>query len=164
MTAADSASLDGARRPAILMAGSMDEPAVAADPSRKRVLVVDDDQGQLDLFSFLAAKEGFRVDSASSGAAAWAKLQSDAPDLIILDLMLPGLGGYEILRQLQAEGLGSIPVVVVSAKAMDAKAIALLKQEPNVRDFVAKPASAAAFAAKLHGLLGTRPRGDEPAA
>lgn len=135
-----------------------EEEAVFADPEKKLVLVVDDDEGQRDLFKLLVQKEGFRAEQAESGLEALKKAGAVAPDLIVLDLMLPGLGGYEVLRQLQSEGLGDIPVIVVSAKTMDAKTIEGLKQESNVKDFVAKPPAPSVFANKLHALLKTRKR------
>lgn len=63
-------------------------------------------EGQRDLLKLLVQKEGFRTEQAESGSEALKKAGAVAPDLIVLDLMLPGLGGYEVLRQLQSDGLG----------------------------------------------------------
>jgi CheY-like chemotaxis protein len=132
-----------------------DEPG-GADPHSKLILVVDDDEGQRDLLKYLATKEGFRVEAAGSGADALAKVKQLNPDLILLDLMLPGMGGYEIVRELQASGNGDIPVLIASARNMDDKMISTLTNEPNVKGFFAKPPHAAKFRDKVHGLLGTK--------
>ena len=73
-----------------------------------------------------------------------------------MDIMLPGLGGYELSRELQAGGFGDIPIVILTARTMDAKSIEMIKQETNVKDFFQKP-PAAAFGRRLHSLLKTRP-------
>ena len=132
----------------------MDEPA---DPNTKLVLIIDDDDGQLDLLKYLVGKEGFRMAEAKSGVEALRKTKELSPDLILLDLMLPGMGGYEILRELQAAGNGDIPVLIASARAMDEKMIATLTSESNVRGFFPKPPKAVVFREKIHTLLNTRP-------
>ena len=136
----------------------MDEsPDALSDPKDKLVLVVDDDDGQRDLLKYLVGKEGFRLADASSGADALKKVKELSPDLILLDLMLPGMGGYEILRELQATGNGDIPVLIASARTMDEKMIATLTSEPNVRGFFPKPPKPKVFREKIHSLLRTRP-------
>ncbi len=127
------------------------------EPSQKLVLIVDDDESLLDLIEHLVQKEGFRTDRAMDGHEALRKAQALGPDLIILDYMLPGLSGYEVLRELQASGSGSIPVVVISGRQIDRKGIELVRHEPNVREFIAKPVRPAALAATLHSLLKTKP-------
>ena len=82
-----------------------------------------------------------------------------SPDALVLDFMMPGLGGYEALRELQARGYGQIPVVVVTGHAMDAKTIEMVRQEPNVKDFLQKPVRPAMLVAAIHRMLGTAPSG-----
>lgn len=137
-----------------------------AHPSGKLVLIVDDDESLLDLLDHVVKKEGFRTDRATDGVEALRKVEALNPDLLVLDFMLPGLGGYEALRELQARGHGSMPVIVVTGRAMDAGAINLVKQEPNVKDFLAKPVRPASLSAALHRILGTAPlgQGSGPAA
>lgn len=125
--------------------------------SEKLVLIVDDDEGQRDLLEYIVSKEGFRVEKVASGDEALARVSTTAPDLILLDLMMPGKGGYEVVRELQAQGEGGIPVVVITARSMDKKTIEGLRQEPNVKDYFQKPPQHAVLAARLHSLLGTRP-------
>jgi two-component system, OmpR family, response regulator AdeR len=126
-------------------------------PAQKLVLIVDDDESLLDLMEHVVKKEGFRTDRATDGQEALRKVEALQPDLLILDFMLPGLGGYEALRELQARGCGDIPIVVVTGRAMDGGSIELVKQEPNVKDFIQKPVRPAFLSATLHRILGTQP-------
>ena len=128
-----------------------------AGPGEKLILLVDDDESLLDLMEHLVQKEGFRTDRASDGNDALRKADAISPDLIIMDFMLPGLGGYEVVRQLQAAGSGHIPVVVISGRTMDRKNVDMVRFEPNVKEFMQKPLKPAALAATLHSILKTRP-------
>lgn len=132
------------------------EEEFPAQPKDKLILLVEDDESQLDLVRHLLSKEGFRLSEVSSGRAAMQKVKEQSPDLIVLDLMLPGLSGYELLRELQAAGFGDIPVVILTARVMDAKTVELVKSEPNVKEFFPKPPNVA-FTMRLHSLLKTRP-------
>lgn len=134
----------------------MDEASLG-DPKDKLVLIVDDDDGQMDLLKYLVSKEGFRIAEAKSGVEALRKAKESSPDLILLDLMLPGMGGYEILRELQAAGMGDIPVFIATARNVDEKMLDTLTGEPNVKGFFQKPPKQAMFRDKIHALLGTRP-------
>ena len=73
--------------------------------------------------------------------------------------MLPGIGGYEVLRELQSQGFGAIPIVVVTGRAMDAKSIAMVREEQNVKDFLQKPVRPAMLTAALRRILGGAPDG-----
>ena len=132
-----------------------------AKPAEKLVLLVDDDESLLDLMEHVVKKEGFRTDRAVDGPEALKKAEALNPDLIILDFMLPGMGGYEVLRELQARGMGSVPVVVVTGRALDNKSIQDIRREPNVQEFLTKPVRPAILAAALHRILETEP--DRPA-
>lgn len=134
-----------------------DPPEQLADPKDKLVLLVDDDESLLDLMEHVVQKEGFRTDRAVDGAEAMRKAEALSPDLILLDFMLPGMSGYEVLRELQARGSGGIPVIVVTGRQMDRKNVALLRMEPNVKEFMEKPLRPALLAANIHNLLKTRP-------
>jgi DNA-binding response OmpR family regulator len=128
-----------------------------ADPKDKLVLLVDDDESLLDLMEHVVKKEGFRTDRASDGNEAVRKVEALQPDLILLDFMLPGMGGYEVLRELQAQGNGGIPVIIITGRHMDRKSVDLVKMESNVKEFMEKPMRPALLAAALHNLLKTRP-------
>ena len=135
----------------------MDEMTFGA-PGEKLVLMVDDDESLLDLMEHVVKKEGFRTDRAADGPEALRKAQALNPDIIVLDMMLPGLGGYEVMRQLQAAGHGDIPIVVVTGRQMDPAGIRLIREESNVKEFLAKPVRPAVLVATLHRLLNTQPQ------
>jgi DNA-binding response OmpR family regulator len=132
------------------------EPALC-DPKEKLVLLVDDDESLLDILELAIRKEGFRTDRALDGPEALRKAEALIPDLIILDYMLPGKGGYEVVRELQATGSGGIPVIIVTGRQLDPKQIGLVRMETNVKEFLIKPLRPAALSALIHSLLKTRP-------
>jgi len=131
------------------------------DPADKLVLIVEDDESVGDLFFYVVRREGFRTEQASDGKEALEKAQLLRPSLILLDLMLPRLGGYEILRELQEGGTAGIPIVLASSRDMDSTTRDMLMREPNVKDFMQKPVKPQTLAARLHELLGTRRRAGE---
>ena len=135
----------------------LEELPELADPSAKLIMMVDDDESLLDLMEHIVKKEGFRTERASDGAEALRKAEALMPDLIVLDLMLPGMGGYEVLRELQASGNGGIPVIVVTGRAVDRKQIDMIRLESNVKEFMTKPIRTAVLASTLHSVLKTRP-------
>lgn len=133
------------------------EEEVFGAPADKLILVVDDDENVRMLIEMSATTEGFQVVTAVDGLDAGKKLESKTPDLIITDLMMPGQGGYEFLRTLQAAGNGRIPVFVVTGSMLDSSTINMIKQEANVVEFVSKPIRMSAFSASLHKHLKTKP-------
>ncbi|MEK7858714.1 MAG: response regulator [Elusimicrobiota bacterium] len=128
-----------------------------ADPKEKLILLVDDDESLLDLMEHVVHKEGFRTDRAMDGMEALRKVEALQPDLVLLDFMLPGMGGYEVLRELQAQGNGGIPVIIITGRHMDRKNVEMVRMEPNVKEFMEKPIRPAIIAATLHSILKTRP-------
>ena len=98
----------------------------------KTIFIVEDDQSIGDMLQEVLQKEGFRVQRAYSGTEAALLLGQGLPDLVLLDLMLPGLPGEELLGRLQG-----VPVIVVSAKAgLDDKVDLLLR---GAADYITKP-------------------------
>jgi PAS domain S-box-containing protein len=90
-------------------------------PAARRALVVDDDAELRQLLRDLLAKEGWEVDAAADGREALARLAGPPPGLILLDLLMPGMDGFEFLAELQREEVGnSAPVVVLTAKDLTA--------------------------------------------
>lgn len=133
------------------------EPAMAA-PGEKLLLIVDDDATVRSFLEMAAGLQGFRVLTAVDGLDAGVKLEAQAPDLIITDLMMPGQGGYEFLRSLQGAAMGRIPVFVVTGSALDDSTIKMIRAEANVVEFIAKPVKMAKFVAALHRTLKTAPK------
>ncbi|MEF3279967.1 MAG: response regulator [Elusimicrobiota bacterium] len=129
-----------------------------AQPSEKLILIVDDDESIRDLLEFIIKKEGFKVEKCSNGKEALQKAKELSPDLIILDLMLPGYGGFEILRELQMYDTAHIPIIIITGKYMDRTTSEMIKMEPNVKEFIQKPIKNALLTATIHKILGTKPQ------
>jgi DNA-binding response OmpR family regulator len=82
-----------------------------------RVLIVEDDRHIIESLTFVLEREGFAVAAELDGEAALRRLRADPPDLVILDVMLPKLNGFEVLKQLRADAaLREMPVIVLTAK------------------------------------------------
>jgi DNA-binding response OmpR family regulator len=92
------------------------ETGVMPSPERKTILVVDDDEDVLALLGFALEEEGFSFDGAENGLAALQKVRERTPDLIILDLNMPSMGGEELLYALRAQAaMPGVPVIVITA-------------------------------------------------
>ncbi|MBI4424686.1 MAG: response regulator [Elusimicrobia bacterium] len=136
------------------------EPTAApdlADPKDKLILIIDDDESILDLIEHVVKREGFKVERGSDGQEALQKAQALNPDLIILDFMLPGMGGFEVVKELQMGETVRIPILVVTGRHLDRQSIDMVKHESNVREFMEKPIKPVLLSALLHKLLKTRP-------
>lgn len=131
------------------------------DEKAKLVLIIDDDDGVRDLLTFMVKKEGFRAEVAVDGEEGVQKAERLRPDLILLDLMMPRYGGFEVLRQLQGSDLSRIPIVIVTGRYTDRSTAEMIRQESNVVDFLEKPLKPSVFVATLERLL--RPRAPEAA-
>lgn len=122
-----------------------------------KVLVVDDDESITELLSAYLAREGFQVDTAADGPTALAKARQGQPDVVVLDIMLPGLDGIEVLRRLRE--MSSAYVVMLTAKAEeDDKVLGLAV---GADDYVTKPFSPRELTARIKALL-RRGRGERP--
>lgn len=140
----------------------MEKPELSSSAD-KLVLIVDDDKGVRELLEVLVRKEGFRVETAVDGEDALARARKSLPHIILLDLMLPKSGGFEVLHELQAEETAGIPVIVITGRNMDGSTADLIRQEPNVREFVLKPLKTELLASLIHKVLKTRPPARKPA-
>ncbi|OGS13572.1 MAG: hypothetical protein A2234_01635 [Elusimicrobia bacterium RIFOXYA2_FULL_58_8] len=136
----------------------MENNAGFSNPADKLVLIVDDDDSVRELIEFVVKKEGFRVDKAADGEEALKKARTINPDLILLDLMLPKFGGFEILRELQGDETESIPIVIITGRYTDRSTSEMIKQEPNVKDFIEKPVKPQVLSAVMHKILHTQPK------
>ena len=118
----------------------------------KTILVVDDERDIQELIRYNLAKDGYRVESVGSGEEALRRVRPVAPDLIILDLMLPGLDGLEVCKRLKAEGRSAqIPIIMLTAKGEDADVVAGL--ELGADDYVVKPFSPRVLLARIKAVL-----------
>lgn len=129
--------------------------------SAKLILIIDDDDGVRELLTFLVKKGGYRAECAVDGEEGYQKAERLKPDLILLDLMMPRYGGFEVLRRLQAGELSRIPIVVVTGRYTDRSTAEMIRQESNVVDFLEKPLKPNVLGATLARLL--NPRSSEAA-
>jgi DNA-binding response OmpR family regulator len=120
-----------------------------------RLLVIDDDVGLCELFDLFMRKEGFNVATADDGVLGLAKVDVFRPHLIVLDLMMPNLDGFQVLRKLQASGMANIPVIIVTGYSNEASA-EVVRREPNVVNFFTKPLKYKELAESIRGVLAGR--------
>ena len=117
-----------------------------------RVLVVEDDRDIADLVAHHLGRAGYATECLYSGQTVLASLRNDPPDLLVLDLMLPGQSGLEICRGVRAEPrLASIPIIMLTAKAEAADRIVGL--ELGADDYVTKPFSPKELVARVGAVL-----------
>ncbi|NUQ10718.1 MAG: response regulator transcription factor [Gemmatimonadaceae bacterium] len=121
--------------------------------SAGHILVVDDDPTVTSVLKRGLAYEGFSVDTANSGAQAFAIARDHAPDLAILDVMLPGADGYEVLARLRAAD-SELPVLMLTAR--DAASDQVKGLERGADDYVVKPFTFAVLVARVKALLRRR--------
>ncbi len=114
-----------------------------------RVLVVDDDVTVAEVVGRYLEREGFSVESVGDGRIGLARALADPPDLVILDLMLPGLDGLEVCRRLRA--LAPVPVIMLTARNDESDRVIGL--ELGADDYVAKPFSAKELVARVRAVL-----------
>ncbi len=120
------------------------------DGSPVRALVVDDEPALGELIHMALRYEGWQVETAVDGASALGKARAFTPDVIVLDIMMPGLDGLEVLRRLRATG-DDVPVLFLTAK--DAVADRVVGLTAGGDDYVTKPFSLEEVVARLRGLL-----------
>ena len=103
----------------------------------RTILVVDDSSANIKLLEAVLEPRGYRVVAAASGAAALAHVAADRPDLILLDIMMPGLDGYAVCRRIRSEPTTRLlPVVMITASG-DAEKVKAI--EAGADDFISKP-------------------------
>ena len=117
--------------------------------SVKTVLVVDDERNIVDLVRLYLEKEGLRVAVAADGREALEAYARHAPDLVVLDLMLPGLDGFEVCREIRRRG--QTPVLMLTARSDDVDAVVGL--ELGADDYVTKPFNPRLLVARVRSLL-----------
>ena len=120
-----------------------------------KILVVDDEVYILHILDFSLGAEGFEVISANNGELAVEKAKLEKPDLIVLDIMMPVLDGYETCRRLKAEAeTKEIPVVLLTAKGRDVDK--RLGFEVGAIDYIVKPFSPSRLIERIEEIIGVR--------
>ena len=118
----------------------------------KHILVVDDEEDILELVSYNLIREGYRVTCAESGEAALKAALSEPPDLLLLDLMLPGLSGLDVAKELKAGTKSqNIPIIMLTARGDESDVVAGL--EMGADDYVTKPFSPKILIARVKAVL-----------
>jgi two-component system, OmpR family, response regulator RegX3 len=120
-----------------------------------RVLVVEDEESFSDALSYMLRREGYEVEVAATGPDALTAFDRSGADMVLLDMMLPGLSGTEVCRSLRAKS--QVPIIIVTAR--DAEVDKVVGLELGADDYVTKPFSSRELVARIRAVLR---RGAEP--
>jgi DNA-binding response OmpR family regulator len=127
---------------------NMAEPATSTAP-RPKLLIVDDDHELCSMLAEYLGPEGFLTEAVGSGPAALERLGREAVDLVVLDVMLPELSGFEVLRRIRA--LNRVPVIMLTARGEEVDRVVGL--EMGADDYLAKPFSPRELVARIRAVL-----------
>ena len=123
-----------------------------------KILVVDDDADLLDVVSYVLRRQQFEVVTATDGVQALAVFEREAPDLVILDVNMPGLDGFEVCRRIRAQS--ATPIIMLTVRNEDADVVGALRLGAD--DYVTKPFSTSQLVARVQAVL--RRAAGQPAA
>ena len=119
----------------------------------RRVLLIEDEPNIIEAIRFILSRDGFRVDTHSDGQTAVEAVRSRAPDIVILDVMLPNRSGYDILKDLREDpDMGQVPVLMLTARGQ--KKDRDLAERLGASRFMTKPFSNGEILSSVHELLG----------
>ncbi len=116
-----------------------------------RVLVADDDADIRDLVEFKLAQAGYIVEAVPDGASAWESFEAHPPQLVVLDVMMPGLSGIDVLRKIRESEHPGVPVLLLSAKSRDSDVDTGFAVGAD--DYVIKPFSPRELLHRVNGML-----------
>lgn len=126
------------------------------DNPPRTIVYVEDDQDMIDLVSLALSRKGFKVVGAASGQQGLSLIETLRPDLVLLDLMMPDMDGWEVYQRMKANAaLNRIPVIVVTAKAQSIDRMLGL-HIAKVDDYVTKPFSPAELLQSVERVLARR--------
>jgi CheY-like chemotaxis protein len=129
----------------------------------EKILIVDDDVDTLRLVGLMLQRQGYQIIAASGGQQALSMAQSEKPDLIILDVMMPDLDGYEVARRLRAKvDTAATPIIMFTAKSQVEDKLAGF--EVGVDDYLTKPTQPRELFAHVKAVLARGSKGSQPAA
>ena len=121
-----------------------------------RILVIEDEQSFVEALSFMLGLEGYEVSVATTGPDGLATFNQEGADLVLLDVMLPGMPGTDVCREIRAES--SVPIIMVSAK--DTELDKVIGLELGADDYVTKPFSSRELVARIRAVLRRRTNDD----
>lgn len=128
--------------------------------SNEQILIIEDEEDIVELIRFNLIKNGYKIATALRGDEGLAAARAQAPDLILLDIMLPGLDGLEVCRELRRDSrTARVPIIMLTARAEESDLVAGL--ELGADDYVTKPFSPKVLVARVRAVL--RRRRQEPA-
>ncbi|MBN1457299.1 MAG: response regulator [Sedimentisphaerales bacterium] len=120
--------------------------------AKENILIVDDEEDVLELVRYNLDKNGYKTDTADTGEEALVKARTKLPDMVILDLMLPGMDGLEVCKKLKGDAkTQNIPIIMLSAKGEEADIVTGL--ELGADDYVTKPFSPKVLIARVRRIL-----------
>ena len=114
-----------------------------------RILLVEDEESYREPLAYLLGKEGYEVSTAATGPEALVRFDDDGADLVLLDLMLPGLSGTEVCRRLRA--VSEVPIIMLTAK--DGEIDKVVGLELGADDYVTKPFSVRELLARIKAIM-----------
>jgi DNA-binding response OmpR family regulator len=121
--------------------------------NKKHILCIEDEAEMIELMRLVLEREGFEVTGAMGGEQGLRAMKEKKPDLILLDLMMPGIDGWEVYRQMRADReLTEIPVIIVTAKAQSIDKVLGL-QVAKVADYITKPFGPKELIASIQRVL-----------
>jgi two-component system alkaline phosphatase synthesis response regulator PhoP len=125
--------------------------------AKEHIVVVDDEEDLLELINYNLSKEGYRVTCLPTGEGAMRTIKTQMPDMVLLDLLLPGVDGLELCRIIKGDpDTKHMPVVMLTAKAEDADVVTGL--ELGADDYITKPFSPRILLARIRAVLRRRPK------
>jgi DNA-binding response OmpR family regulator len=126
------------------------------EKSTKMILCIEDEQEMIDLIRLILSRRGFEIRGANGGKEGLEIIRKDHPDLVLLDLMMPEMDGWEVYQQMKAdEATKNIPVIVVTAKAQSIDKVLGL-HIAKVDDYIAKPFSPQELLTSVDNVLGRK--------
>ena len=120
--------------------------------AQKKILVVDDEKDIVELISYNLEQEGFAVIKAYDGQMAWERVKTAKPDLVVLDLMIPGIHGLEVCKLIRRDAAtGTLPIIMLTAKSDQVDKI--LGLELGADDYITKPFNVRELIARIRAVL-----------
>ncbi len=117
------------------------------------ILIVDDSPTEIHVLKTMLEKNDFAVSTASSGEEGIAKAKAELPDLILMDVVMPGMNGFQATRQISTDpATNKIPIIIVSTKDQETDKMWGLRQ--GAKDYITKPAKEKELVNKINGILG----------
>lgn len=118
-----------------------------------RILIVDDSPTEVYVLKSMLEKHGYAISSAASGEEGLNKIREELPDLVLMDVVMPGVNGFQATRQLSRDpDTATIPVIIVTTKDQATDRIWGLRQ--GAKEYITKPVSESELVEKIHSVLG----------